>query len=302
MALHEYHGLYKEGQRIKGIIQGGKLVWPAQNKPTPPPGPDYTEPFYVKLYDTVSIGTTGVITIKKIGANAPILTIEYSTDKITWITLGTTSSTLKYNLTKRTDNDKVYFRCTTNVWGVSINSYNTISVDKQFIVGGNILSLFYGSNFTGEEKRFPTSDTETLVYFLSGTSIVEADKLLLPPHVNKYTYNRTFQNCTQLTIGPELPATTLQRYCYDYMFSGCTALTKAPELPATTLIEYCYDNMFRGCSSLIYVKCLGKYVSNCARSWLRDASATGTFYKSSSVTNWPRNYNGIPSGWTVRNV
>ena len=59
-----------------------------------------------------------------------------------------------------------------------------------------------------------------------------------------------FENCTQLTSAPELPATTLANRCYYSMFNGCTSLTPAPALPATTLADECYSGMFYGCTSL----------------------------------------------------
>jgi len=65
-----------------------------------------------------------------------------------------------------------------------------------------------------------------------------------------YCYQNMFEGCIALTAAPELPATILGRACYDSMFNGCRAITTAPVLPATTLTEYCYNNMFNGCSSL----------------------------------------------------
>lgn len=59
-----------------------------------------------------------------------------------------------------------------------------------------------------------------------------------------------FEDCTQLTSAPDLPATELYDYCYNSMFKGCTSLEKAPNLPATTLKQSCYSGMFQGCTSL----------------------------------------------------
>lgn len=59
-----------------------------------------------------------------------------------------------------------------------------------------------------------------------------------------------FNNCTQLTSAPALPATTLAEDCYFSMFEGCINLTSAPALPATILSEYCYYKMFYGCTNL----------------------------------------------------
>ena len=83
------------------------------------------------------------------------------------------------------------------------------------------------------------------------------------------------------------------------MFKGCTSLVTAPVLPATTLADYCYAAMFRA-TSVNYVKCLATDISafNCTETWLRDASATGTFVKKAGVS-WTTGNSGIPSGWTV---
>lgn len=69
-------------------------------------------------------------------------------------------------------------------------------------------------------------------------------------------YSHMFQDCTNLTRAPELPATTLANYCYDFMFQGCTSLTQAPELPATALADYCYQGMFYNCTSLTHTPAL----------------------------------------------
>lgn len=63
-------------------------------------------------------------------------------------------------------------------------------------------------------------------------------------------YKSMFEDCTNLTFAPDLPATTLAGSCYQYMFSGCTSLTTAPSLPATTLANACYYGMFNGCTNL----------------------------------------------------
>ena len=59
-----------------------------------------------------------------------------------------------------------------------------------------------------------------------------------------------FYNCNNLTIAPDLPATSLADNCYKGMFRGCSSLIKAPALPATTLTSFCYANMFNSCYSL----------------------------------------------------
>ena len=64
-------------------------------------------------------------------------------------------------------------------------------------------------------------------------------------------FSQLFENCTQLTSAPDLPAKTLADGCYSYMFSGCSKLETGPkELPAITLADNCYSYMFYGCSKL----------------------------------------------------
>ena len=114
-----------------------------------------------------------------------------------------------------------------------------------------------------------------------------------------------FRGCTSLTTAPSvLPATTLVNSCYLQMFQGCTSLTTAPELPATTLAERCYNGMFDGCTSLNYIKCLATDISekDCTEDWLYGVASTGTFVKNPNMASWTTGVSGIPSGWTVTNA
>ena len=63
-------------------------------------------------------------------------------------------------------------------------------------------------------------------------------------------FRHLFEDCTQLTSAPDLPAETLAEACYSFMFEGCTSLKTAPKLPATTLADDCYFRMFLGCTAL----------------------------------------------------
>ena len=117
-------------------------------------------------------------------------------------------------------------------------------------------------------------------------------------------YERMFEYCSSLTTAPELPATKLAGYCYRYMFQGCTHLTTAPTLPATKLVDECYGYMFYNCSSLNNVTSYAKDIGSGTEYtflWLNNVASTGTFHNLGSAI-YPRNGNGIPTGWTeVRN-
>ena len=142
------------------------------------------------------------------------------------------------------------------------------------------------------------------------------------------SYSYMFAGCTALTSMPALPATTLGNYCYQYMFSGCTALTSASELPATSIQQYSYRYMFSGCTSLrtaprlshvtsigtgglngmfsgcslineMYAPIVTTWNTGNSTDWLEHVAATGTMYKTSSLSMPTDSSSGIPTGWTA---
>ena len=167
------------------------------------------------------------------------------------------------------------------------------------------MNLFGGCTSLTTAPELPATTLERDCYyymFVNCTSLTTAPELPATTLAENCYYGM-FQGCTSLTIAPSiLPATTLAKTCYSHMFDRCTSLTSAPELPATTLADYCYSTMFYGCTNLNYIKCLAinKYASS-TDSWVNGVSATGTFVKNASMTNWTTGVNGIPSGWTVVN-
>ena len=207
----------------------------------------YFIPFYVEnISDEAE-----TLSIKTQNNDSLNITVEYSTDGNNWSTLGVTSTTpLTYALSP---GDKLYLRANTNTWYESWDLYeNFCSIGGVSKVGGNIMSLIYGSSFTGNETRFPNGSAFNLdSLFYGNINLISASDLILPATtLTGWCYGSMFSGCTSLTNAPELPATTLASGCYEYMFQGCTSLTTAPELPATTLAESCYYNMFFSCTSL----------------------------------------------------
>jgi hypothetical protein len=154
-------------------------------------------PFYV---EDIS-GSVNTVQIKKSTSSAPTLTVEKSTDRITWETMGRTSTTAITATIPA--NGKLYLRCNATAWAITYY-YNTITTTGDCNVGGNIMSLLYGSSFTGNETIFPRSST--------------------------YTFNQLFNNNSKVIKASELllPATTLTNNCYEFMFQKCTSLTTAP--------------------------------------------------------------------------
>ena len=293
---------------------------------------DYSEPFYLENPNNSDI-TVSLVKLQNTQGVTPTLTIETSTDRTTWSTFGTTSTTA-LNIPVLA-NSKTYIRCTANTWGHSwADCTNTFSTATgNFNVGGNIMSLLFGNTFNGNELNFPTQNATDIFsrLFQRNNYLVGASKLILramilnercydlmffgcinlvyPPALPALTlapscYHQMFSSCTSLTTAPVLPATTLQNQCYSTMFSECTSLLTAPALPATTLVQSCYYSMFYNCSSLNNVTCLATNISAnyCTDYWLRGVSATGTFKKNSLMTGWTTGESGIPIGWTVQNA
>jgi len=234
---------------------------------------DYSVPFYVE--------NTGndvqTLSIVKKNSSAPTLTIEYSADRSEWTPFENPTSTTAITLDLQ-PGDKIYLRCETEGFSTGgIKANNISGVSK---VGGNIMSLLYGSSFTGRETSFKSTNANVFDSLFASTDriLTDASELILPattlaercyasmfagcksltqaPELPATTlatncYYRMFYNCSSLRTAPELPATALVDYCYSDMFLICKSLTQAPELPATTLASNCYKQMFRGCTSLV---------------------------------------------------
>lgn len=192
---------------------------------------------YSKEYFTISAIEPGTITW------APTGTTEYSVNKGAW---DTWNGSLAVNA-----GDKVRFRSTANT------TYNgkRISATGKYDVEGNIMSLLYGDNFSGQTSL---STQYVFAGLLAGPSaysdnntLINAGNLVLPATtLQRYCYQLMFRNCVNLETAPELPATTLEWYCYMGMFQKCLKLTTPPALPSTTVADNCYASMFDSCSEL----------------------------------------------------
>ena len=287
---------------VSGYITDGSGT--PVSRPIIIPGADPNKtPFYIENINTSSI----TVTINRY-SSAPTLTIQKSTDGKTWSTWGSTSSTLKVTVGGK---KKLYLRCNANAWATSGNSYHKITCSNKFNVGGNIMSLLYGSSFTGNETTFP--GTGVNFQFLNLFSeystfgdpayLTSAEKLILPATtVTNFCYSSLFKGCTSLSTAPSiLPATILGTGSYESMFEGCSKLTTSPVLAASTLTTQCYFWMFKGCTLLNSITCLATDISatNCTTSWVPGVAATGTFKKNFSMSSWTTGDDGIPSGWTV---
>ena len=129
------------------------------------------------------------------------------------------------------------------------SKYSTIKfgkTDVQVACTGDIRTLV---DYTNYRNAF-TADARFCYLFLHCNQLTMAPELPATTLAD-FCYASMFYGCTSLTDIPELPATTLAQDCYNYMFYGCVGLTEPPALPATTLARDCYCGMFSGCTGLI---------------------------------------------------
>ena len=138
--------------------------------------------------------------------------------------------------------------------GASVGSFSGSTFKGE--IGGNILSLAYGDDFTAHTEDTTIEGTSTFArIFAYCDAKVDASGLVLGVMANGgYTYTAFFYSektdLGSCTAPPELPATDVTVGSYRYMFFGNTDLKTAPELPATTVRESGYEGMFKGCSVL----------------------------------------------------
>ena len=251
---------------------------------------------------------------------------QYSLDS------GSTWSNLQIGQTSPSINEgeKIMFKAS----GLSIGNetgIGTIRPSASAVVEGNIMSLLYGDNFSGQTVIPSNFNLRKL--FSGATNITSAENLVIPATtVKKQCYSQMFQGCTNLVTAPkvigssamtwsgdycwsdmfntctslinapELPATTLGTQCYWFMFQDCTSLETAPVLPAITLNHQCYQGMFNGCSSLNYIKAMFTTTpsNTYTNSWVSGVASSGTFVKNSAAT-WGGSCSTskIPCNWTV---
>lgn len=252
-------------------------------------------PSYSGQYLTFRATENGTFSFNPTSGNS----IQYSLDSgSTWSTLASGASTPTI-----ASGDTVMWKGTMTPidTGYALDlGVGVFSASNKFEVEGNIMSLLYGDNFSGQTSL--SGKSYAFTYLFVYCQITSAENLVLPATtLAPYCYSMMFQTCTSLTTAPKLPATTLADYCYSGMFLKCSSLTTAPELPAATLVFGCYSTMFQDCTSLSDVTCLATDISAiiCTSFWLANAASTGTFTKAASMSSWTTGNSGIPNGWTI---
>ena len=237
-------------------------------------------------------------------------------------------------ITLQNKNDKVYFRGSRSQQG--FDNYIQFNMTGKLSVGGNINSLLSHDESIykniADYTTFETANGQTFYrIFFNQTSLYDVSALKLSTNKLSITcygemfcgctslintpeltaadlanecYMSMFCGCTSLTQAPVLQATLLEHSCYMSMFENCTSLVQAPILPAVFSADYCYRWMFDGCAKLNYINCLMTDTSatGCTDDWLANVAATGTFECDNKKYFTLDSPNGIPVGWTIKEI
>ena len=243
LKLFQNHGGYQD------FVSGGTMVKPNVSHCVNENEVHYNPSGYKYEYLTIeSLEDDNTIYLKALNTSIT-KTVSASTDNgATWTEYTSSTGGSGTTLAALNKGDRLLVKGENSTYG-TVSYYNQFKSTKQFEAKGNIMSLISGDSFANA-----TELTETYAFFSlfkECTGLTSAENLILPATtLASSCYGSMFENCTSLTIAPELTTTTLASNCYWRMFYGCTSLTTAPELPATTLASTCYQYMFGGCTSL----------------------------------------------------
>lgn len=252
-------------------------------------------------------GTAKGSLILKIEGSCTAVKLQYSFDKSKWTDITFTSSGAQITLGI---NEKVYFKGYANTFCSSgsaknWNSFTTNASSNAFHIGGNIMSLFYDSDFKDKTAFDEKYSAHCVGMFYNSVGFVDASELVLPATtLTKWSYGHMFQQSAQLMYPPNIHLDDIQAgSACKYMFYGCTSLIETPELWATTHNgkSYCYDYMFTNCSALSTIRIHLLTWGGSNRSVFSGVSLTGTIYMPKDATWKPSSY-GVPSAWTVQNT
>lgn len=300
--------------QINKVYVGSVQVWSN--------APDY---FWVEN----TSDTAGNILISKTNSGVSnTVDVEYSTDKMTWTPMGTIDSSTFQIYTAIPANSKMYLRATATAWGTASEGVRILG--KTHKVGGNILSLLYGSSFTGTETTAAASAFSHLFY--GNTALTDASELVIPmTTIDSYAMNSMFYGNTALTAPPDLShVTRVEGRGMSSMFSGCSSLAGTLDLSNVTRIDIeslrgllynctsitscdlsalttvstsALAGAFQGCTSFNAVDIRSMTTWDTAKSsnWLNQTAATGTVTIGSALDGviGTNDDSAVPAGWST---
>lgn len=290
------NGWYFGDQAIEALYYGDTEVWSSA------PTRDYS-----KEYLTFEIQSTG--NIRWVGTDANFFkTIEYSKDSgETWSSVTATMGSQAAPFTGGTmipvsQGDVVWFRGNNVSYGYS-GSYNSFEgTDVDFIAYGNLTSMLYGSNFTGQTTFISGESYNFRNFFSSCTGLTSIANVVFPTDTPTGCYAWFAQHCQSLTGVPaKLPSTNVRQRSYLAMFRN-TPITDSPILPNASVQIESYRGMFDSCSALTGITCYcSRPTESAFTGWVNGVATSGTFTQLIGA-NWSTGVSGIPENWIVVEV
>ena len=208
----------------------------------------------------------------------PELDVEFSVNRGEW---------KSYN--QSTESDRTVFagsrirvRGNNATYNFGSHKGYVLAMTNDFKVAGNIMSLTYGDNFSGQTALTENNQFSALFERHTPTwgTCVDARDLILP--------------ATQLTSG-----------CYESMFLEQTELHGTPKLMAENVPSYAYSYMFNNCRKLEFIYCNATQLGNNAtNNWFENASEGDipcVFYRNPNYV-WERGVSGIPLWMTIQSI
>lgn len=300
--------------QISKVYVGSVQVWSN--------APDY---FWVEN----TSDTAGNILISKTNSGVSnTVDVEYSTDKMTWTSMGTIDSSTSQIYTAIPANSRMYLRATATAWGTS--SEGVKIGGKTHKVGGNIMSLLYGSSFDGTQTTLPNYAFTKLFY--GNTILTDASELVIPAAIiNSGAFRSAFSGCTALTAAPDMTAAIrIATSGMEGMFYNCSALTTVPDLSnvinvmnqgmsgtfqnCTSLTSCDLSSMtsignnslyytFSGCTSFnaVDIRSMTTWDTTKSQYWLQNVAATGTVTIGSALDGviGTSDDSAVPAGWST---
>lgn len=249
--------IYNTSKRFLPILNSDQ-----PGPPGPGPGPDYSAM-------PVTFKSTGTTTIQFY--NRRNVTISQ-------LPLSARYNGAQWAQVNNFNNISLYDGDTLELSGSLVDSYNWSSKWWSIISNGTGTLELYGNLMALRNWENTFNNTYQFAELFCGNSrLVDATKLVLP-------------------------APTLSSDCYRSLLKECSILTGGPLLPATTLVTRCY-NQFCDTSKLqsIEVKFTEWSPSDATSNWIANVSSpSGIFIKPQSL-NISRGTNAIPNNWIVLN-
>lgn len=300
--------------QINKVYVGSVQVWSN--------APDY---FWV---ENTSDTAGNILISKSSSVLSNTVAVEYSTDKINWTSMGTIDSSISQIYTAIPANSRMYLRATATAWGTSSEGVRILG--KTHKVGGNILSLLYGSSFTGTETTAAASAFSHLFY--GNTALTDASELVIPmTTIENYAMNSMFSGNTALTAPPDLShVTRVEGRGMSSMFSGCSSLAGTMDLSSVTRIDIeslrgllynctsitscdlsalttvstsALAGAFQGCTSFnaVDIRSMTTWDTTKSQYWLSQTAATGTVTINQALDGVIRTNDdsAVPYGWST---